>query len=131
MTLEIEFLSSNMLKEKVGQEKISFILYKIKEGKILILEEPLTMIEQSKLIEETMLGVGIDDKFKGIEVASLGEENKSFASKIAALLGIRKGITVVGPATVIKRLRQEKEPQKILMGIESIDSKKAEPEKKE
>ncbi|PKP58906.1 MAG: hypothetical protein CVT89_02115, partial [Candidatus Altiarchaeales archaeon HGW-Altiarchaeales-2] len=59
------------------------------------------------------------------------EENKSFASKIAALLGIRKGITVVGPATVIKRLRQEKEPQKILMGIESIDSKKAEPEKKE
>lgn len=130
MTLEIEFLSSNMLKEKRGYEKISFILYKIKEGKILILEEPLTMIEQSKLIEETMIGV--DDKFKGIEVASLGEENKSFASKIAALLGIRKGITVIGPATVIKRLRQEKEPQKILMSAaESISDKKAEQEKKE
>jgi len=106
MTLEIEFLSSNMLKEKIGHEKISFILYKIKEGKILILEEPLTPVEQSKLIEETMIGVS--DKFKGIEVATLGEEKKSIASKIAALLG------------------QEKEPQKILMSAgEGIEDKKA------
>lgn len=128
MTLEIEFISSNMLKEKRGYEKISFILYKIKEGKILILEEPLTPIEQSKLIEETMIGV--DDKFKGIEVATLGEENKSFTSKIAALLGIRKGITVIGPSTVIKRLKQEKEPQKILMSATDIDKELKEKDKK-
>lgn len=122
MTLEIEFISSNMLKEKRGYEKISFILYKVKEGKILILEEPLTAIEQSKLIEETMIGV--NDKFKGIEVATLGGENKSFTSKIAALLGIRKGITVIGPSTVIKRLKQQKEPQKILMSATDIDKEK-------
>lgn len=127
MALEIEFLSSSVLKEKVGREKISFILHKIKEGKILILEEPLTVIEQSKLIEGTMSEV--DDKFKGIEVATLGEENKSIASKIAALLGIKKGITIIGPATIIKKMKKEKEPQKILMNVtESIENKKDETE---
>ncbi|OQX21906.1 MAG: hypothetical protein BWK75_02080 [Candidatus Altiarchaeales archaeon A3] len=128
MALEIEFLSSNLLKEKEGHEKISFILHKIKDGKILILEEPLTSLEEAKLIEETM--IGIDDKFKGIEVATLGEENKSFASKIAAMLGIRKGITVIGPATVIQKMRKEKAPQKILLtAAEDLDDKKDEPEK--
>jgi len=129
MALEIEFLSYNMIKEKKGHEKISFILYKIKEGKILILEEPLTSLEEAKLIEETMISV--DEKFKGVEVATLGEENRSFASKIAtALLGIRKGITVIGPATVIKKIRKEKAPQKILMSaVEGHDDKKDEQEK--
>jgi len=122
MTIELEFISSDVLKEKKGYEKISFILYKIKDRKILILEEPLTAIEKAQLIEEVMRVV--NEKFKGIEVATLGEENKSFASKIAALLGVRKGITVIGPATIIQQIKQERHPEKILMAASDVNNKK-------
>ncbi|MFN3527543.1 MAG: DUF2073 domain-containing protein [Candidatus Altarchaeaceae archaeon] len=116
---KVEIISGSIFKNKTSIEKIDTLLYYIKGslkdgvGKILVVEEPLTPKEEAMLIEETMLG--IDEKFKGIEVAVIREESTSLAEKIAAILGVRKGITVIGPSNIIQKIKREKEPQKILL----------------
>jgi len=113
---EVEVISGSIFRNKTSLEKVDLLLHYIKknQGKVLVIEDPLSPQEEAMLIEQTMLG--IDEKFKGIEVAVIREENLSFAEKIAAILGIRKGITVIGPSTVIQQIKREKEPQRILLG---------------
>lgn len=127
MGVELEFLSSGVLNKKIGEEKIKFMLDKIKEGKILITDAPLTPIEESKLIEMTM--GSIDDKFKGIEVATLSTEEEGIFDKIVAFFGIKKGLTVIGPSKMIKKIKKEKEPQKILLTAETEEEKQKDKEK--
>jgi len=127
MGVELEFLSSGMLNKKTSEEKIKFMLDKIKEGKILITDAPISPIEESKLIEMTMSS--IDNKFKGIEVATLSTEDEGIFDKIAAFFGIKKGLTVIGPSKMIKSIKKEKEPQKILLTAGVEEEKQEDKEK--
>ena len=65
----------------------------------------------------------IDDTFKGIELAVIYPEQKNLpafkkirAALVNALLGDRKGFTVIGPATIVKEIKQD--PEKILLYTE-------------
>jgi hypothetical protein len=113
MEIEIEFISSEILEEKRGDEKIEFILDKIKKKKILVIEESLSPLEETMLIEKTM--TIIDKKFPGIEVSTLKEKTDGgIRDKLIRFLGGRTGgLTVVGPSKLIKKVK--KEPQKILL----------------
>ncbi|RLI94161.1 MAG: hypothetical protein DRO92_03290 [Candidatus Altiarchaeales archaeon] len=111
MRIEIEFISSNVLESKTDKEKMDFILNKIKDGKILVVEESLSSLDESKLIEATMNQ--IDEKFHGIEVSTLRESNvDGIREKVIRFLGGKTGgLTVIGPSKLIKKIK--KEPQRI------------------
>jgi hypothetical protein len=109
--IELEFISSEVLNEKSGEDKMKFILDRIKENKILVMEEGLSTAEEVRLIETTMREVS--DKFPGIEVSTLGEKSeKGIKDKLIRMLGGRTGgLTVIGPSKLIKKVK--KEPQQI------------------
>jgi hypothetical protein len=95
---EIETLTS------VG--RIRKILNIAKENKIVILQGRLRKEEEAELIKATM--EEINKQFRGIELAVIDPKSggglmNSFSSFI---LGNRSGLTVVGPASVVKKIRK-------------------------
>jgi len=106
MKIELEFISSDVLNSKGMEEKMRFILERIKRSKILVIEESLSSLEEAKLIEETMKEV--DEKFPGIEVSTLRErKDTGIRERIIRLLGGKTGgLTIIGPSKVIKKIKK-------------------------
>ena len=105
---EIEHLSS------VG--KIRKLLTIAKQNKIVLLQGTLRREEEAELIKVTMEEINKD--FKGIELAVIDPSGRSGvgAGKLRQglanlLLGNRQGLTVIGPATIVKEIK--KDPTKI------------------
>ena len=118
---EIEGLSSN--------KRIKKLLDIAKQDKIVLLEGRLKREEEADLIRKTMEEIG--PKFKGIELAVVypnKDDNDDFFKKakkefINLLMGNRQGITIIGPATIVKEIK--KDPNKIeLLTKESSRSRK-------
>ncbi len=105
---EIEALTS------VG--RIRKLLNIAKENKIVLLQGRLRKEEETELIKATM--EEIDDVFKGIELAVINPSSSNLtgfqklrSNVITTLLGDRQGLTVIGPATIIRKIK--KDPNKI------------------
>ncbi|ODS42695.1 MAG: hypothetical protein MSIBF_05175 [Candidatus Altiarchaeales archaeon IMC4] len=113
MEIEIEFISPDVMKGKKSEDRIAYILDRVKSDKILVVEERLSPAEEGELIKKTMSEVS--DDFAGIEVSTLGEGSKDGLrnSIIRALGGSTGGLTVVGPSKLVKKVK--KEPQKIFL----------------
>ena len=88
-----------------SDEKLNFILKEVKNGKILVLEQGLTPMEQTNLIERTMKEIE-HDTFIGVEMEGYGEDNPTFIQKI---LGISKSprMTLIGPAHLLKMIKKD------------------------
>jgi hypothetical protein len=106
--MEIESLSS------LG--RIRKLLNAVKEDKIVLLEGRLRKEEETELIKTTM--EEINSEFKGIELAVIYPEAHNMASLkkikqqfINVLLGDRQGLTILGPASIVKEIK--KDPNKI------------------
>ena len=124
MKLKMDFISSENLDGMTGQKKINFILNKVKDGSILVVNGVLTPNEEMDLIKETMRRV--DDGFPGIEVCSLKKQVKGWkqffdvlASSREKLSGtlwsltgqpaktrLKTGMTLIGPARIIKDIKK-------------------------
>jgi hypothetical protein len=122
MKLKFDFVSSSTLDDKSRNKRISFILSKVKDGTILVTDAVLHPDEEMDLIRETMRRV--DDGFPGIEVASLKKEIKGVQSiienisdqrvkllkfltgKLPERIGLRNGLTLIGPAKHIKKIKK-------------------------
>jgi len=123
---EVEHLSS------LG--RIRKILNIAKENKIVLMQGRLRKEEETELIKTTM--EEIDKTFKGIELAVIyPNENKESGlfeniknGIINTLLGDRQGLTIVGPATIVKQIK--KDPKKIELLTEEAGSKKKTSKKK-
>jgi len=123
--MKMDFVSSDILNDKIGAKRISFILNKVKDGSILVTDGVFTPDEEMDLIKETMRKV--DDGFPGIEVCSLKRDLKGLESFfdritvqkeriqniISSLTGkqkikssLKNGITLVGPAKIIKKIKK-------------------------
>jgi len=107
--------------------KIRKLLNIAKENKIVLLQGRLTKEEEAELIKTTM--EEIDKSFKGIELAVI-EPNKTdktgtletIRGGIAnVLLGNRQGLTVVGPANIVKQIK--KDPKKIELLTKDVRKK--------
>lgn len=114
--LTIQYVSPTELQGLASDEKIEKLLSIVKEDKIALVQGRLKKSEEVALIAKTM--ENIDKKFKGIEIAVLNPTASagSFYQHIKAhiaqfLLGHQPGITVIGPATVIREIKQD--PNKI------------------
>ena len=104
-----------------------FITNAIIEDKIIVMEGRLKKSEETELIKATM--ERIDNNFKGIEVSVIYPENRGDNlgrtlknSLIGVLLGERQGLTVIGPATLIKEIK--KDPDKIQLFAKEKKSKR-------
>jgi hypothetical protein len=97
-------------------KRVNKLLNIVKQDKIVIMEGRLKKEEEADLIEITM--EEISPKFRGIELSVIyPDKNKqdkmqrvkgAFAN---LLLGDRQGMTIIGPANIVKRI--EKNPDKI------------------
>jgi len=119
---EIETLSS------VG--KIRKLLNIAKQNKIVLLQGRLKKDEEIELIKATMEEV--NKEFQGIELAVIDPNvnmNMGFMQKFKnnfanALLGDRSGLTVIGPASVVKQVKKDPNKIELLMKKERKKRKK-------
>jgi hypothetical protein len=103
--IAVNLVSRQKLEQLSSPERLRFILDEVRNGKILVLEQGLTSIEQATLIEQTMKEIE-QDTFIGIEMNGYGEDKPSFIQKI---LGVMKKprMTVIGPADLLKTISKD------------------------
>ena len=103
--------------EDMGSAKrVNKLINIVKSNKIVLLEGRLKKQEETDLIEITM--EQIDRRFKGIELSVVYPDKDKYegirklkASVVNMLLGDRQGMTIIGPANVVKKIEQN--PNKI------------------
>ncbi len=124
--LTIQFVPYTEIEGLNSVKRISKLLKIVKSEKIILLEGRLKSHEEAELISRTM--EEINDKFKGIEISVINtdqSENNHFLKALRKLfmnliMGDRKGFTIIGPASIVKEIKQD--PGKIQLLTE--ESKK-------
>lgn len=128
MGLTLQFVPYNEIENLSSLGRIKKLLNIAKEDKIVLLEGRLRKEEETELIKTTM--EEINDEFKGIELAviypgtHLPDDllNKVRVGAISMLLGNRMGLTVIGPASVVKEIKRD--PDKIQLFTHNNNLKK-------
>jgi len=99
-----------------SKDKIRTILETIKDDHILIIEGRLKSTEEAELIRATMNILSEDvETFNGIEIGTFYDtEEKDLVKRIKSsiakfLVGDKSGLTIIGPANIVKELRQHPE----------------------
>jgi hypothetical protein len=134
--LKLDFVSSASLSGKDPEKRIDFILNKVKDGTILVIDGVLKPEEEMNLIRETMRRV--DDGFPGIEVCSLKrpsnflntlidkfmDQKENLQRIFGTLVGkesiatnLRTGITFIGPAKLIKKIKKNPDSFSVLAEV--------------
>ncbi|MBI2141892.1 DUF2073 domain-containing protein [Candidatus Woesearchaeota archaeon] len=121
--LTLQFIPFSELSGLSPERRLKRILDVVKEDKILVLEGKLAKEEEAELIKATM--ESINGRFKGIEISvvSSGKKEEGIIRKlqrglVEAISGARQGITIIGPATIIREIR--KDPDKVqLLTVEA------------
>jgi len=102
------------IKNAPMDKRIELIISKVKEDKIIVFNTLFKPEEEAVLIKKTMENV--NKRFPGIEICSLSNndliKNASLLTKLRSfmvklLTGSNQGITVIGPAKIIKKLKRE------------------------
>ncbi|MCC7574184.1 DUF2073 domain-containing protein [Candidatus Woesearchaeota archaeon] len=124
--LTLQFIPYNEIDGLSSDKRISKLLKAVKANKIVLLEGRLKPEEEAELIQKTM--EQINDNFKGIELSAVNTTNLSegFIKKLKTklvnlLLGNRHGLTIIGPAKIIKEIKQD--PDKIQLFTEDLSKK--------
>lgn len=114
--IRIEFISANVLNSMSSSARIAYLLKVIRSGSLIVLEERLGAEDEKLLIEETMNI--IDDRFTGIEISSLGGGSADWKDAIIRMLGGKtSGLTVIGPAKMIKAIKKDTNKINLLAGF--------------
>ena len=107
--------------------RIRKLLNTAKENKIVLLQGRLRKEEEGELIQATM--EEINSEFKGIELAVINPQSDNlsgmqrFRNNFASmLLGDRQGMTVIGPASIVKQIK--KDPDKIELFTKEVRAKR-------
>jgi hypothetical protein len=114
--LTLQFIPYHEIEALNSTSRVKKLLRIVKENKIVLLEGRLKKQEEAELIKYTM--EQIDGSFKGIELGVLHPDQKDmqFFRKLKKnlfelILGDRQGLTIIGPATIVKEIKQD--PNKI------------------
>ncbi len=116
-SISISFLPLEKFHSMKVSNKVDLIIEKSKKKEILIIEGLLSPSEEMELIKKTM--ANISKLFRGIEIESLSVEelqggHKTLSNKIKSkmldyLMGRKRGVTVIGPATLVKEIKKNPE----------------------
>jgi hypothetical protein len=121
--LTLEYIPYTRLEQLSSEERIDEILQVVKENRIVLLEGRLKKEEETELIKQTMENISAE--FKGVEFATFDQntpQSAAFFAKVKTsvvnlLLGDRVGMTIIGPASVVKEIK--KDPEKIQVFTQS------------
>jgi hypothetical protein len=116
MGLTLQFIPYGQIEPLNSDARIDKLLEVVKNDHIIVLEGRLRPEEEADLIQRTM--ASIDRKFTGIELSVIYPEQKNadmfkrFRQVfINMILGDRRGLTIIGPANIVKEIKQD--PEKI------------------
>jgi len=112
----LQIVSKELL-ESLGKDKLDYIIDRILEGKVLLLEEALTPEEQLTLIKKVMEKADVEN-FKGIEMAFYPEKKRTgLFSKIFGKKSSR--VMLVGPSKLISEIRKRGETIETIIKVVS------------
>jgi len=112
MNLKIKFLPYEKFKESGSKS----LLRELKGNTLILIDAKLTAEEEAELIKDTMKRVS--DNFSGIELSSIELFKPNGLGRIKAaflefLLRKKRGLTIIGPARIVRRI--EKNPEELLV----------------
>ena len=114
--LTLQFVPYSEIETLNTEERIQKLLSIVKNKNIVLMQGRLKLTEETRLIQETMEQINKD--FKGIEICTVYPEDKDMEAlkKIKKdffrlVLGITYGMTIIGPASVVKEIKRD--PNKI------------------
>ena len=115
--LTLQYIPFAEMENLSSERRIAKLLTIVKKNKIILMQGRLRPTEETSLIEKTMEEV--DKEFKGIELCTIYptiEKNKKMGKQIKEvmvkmLMGDREGLTIIGPATIVKEIKRN--PDKI------------------
>ena len=110
--LTLQFLPYGDIEHLNTDQRIKKLLGLVKDNKVVLMQGRLKPEEETKLIQQTMELIA--QEFKGIEICTIYPEEKNlrFVNKVKKemvkfLLGNRDGVTIIGPASVIKEIKRD------------------------
>ncbi|MBI4140177.1 DUF2073 domain-containing protein [Candidatus Woesearchaeota archaeon] len=116
----LQFLPYSQVENMTGVGRIRKLLNLVKEDKIVLLQGRLHEDEEAELIKATM--EEINKNFRGIELAVVNPSatDLTYMQKFRQgftnfVLGDRQGITVIGPASVVKSIKRDPNKIELLM----------------
>jgi len=116
--LTLQFIPYSDIEQLGSDDRVHKLLKLVKEEKIVLMQGRLHPEEETLLIQRTLSEV--NDTFKGIELCTIYPEAKDLRlfgrmkkEMTKMLLGNRDGVTIIGPATIIKDIK--KDPNKIML----------------
>jgi len=118
----IEFLSKEKLETDAFDEKLDFVLEKVKDDAVLVLSEAWTPKKKRELIQTSM--EEIDDDFPGVEFMGLDsassrlEKAREIVYKKFLKEEYRSGITIVGNSRVMEKIKEERDSVSFLAKME-------------
>jgi hypothetical protein len=128
--LTIQFVPYHEISGLSQAKKIRKLLDIVKEDKVVLMEGRLHVPEEAELIKETM--AAIDERFSGIEISVISPEPKNIPflgqvknALVNALLGEKYGLTVIGPASIVKEIKKDPNKVQLMLTEESKRKKKS------
>jgi len=126
--LTLQFVPYSDVEDLNSDERIDKLLGIVKGESIVLMQGRLKPDEEAMLIQKTM--EMISKKFKGVEICTIYPEDKNLQifkkfsrGMLKFFMGHREGITVIGPATVVKEIKRD--PNKIqLLTLDSPKRRK-------
>ncbi len=124
--ITLQFIPYKELEGLSSEKRINKIIKAVKSEKIVLIEGSLESKEETNLISKTM--EQINEDFTGIEISvvksdSLEEKflDRMRSKLVRFLTGNRYGFTIIGPAKIVKEIKQD--PGKVQL-LTNIPSKK-------
>ncbi len=130
--LTLQYIPHAQIENLSHEQRVNKLLELVSENKIILIEGRLRKEEETELIARTMeeIGKSESNEFKGIELSVIEPKKKKhdreFFKKVRELfinmlLGDRNGMTIIGPATIVKEIKQD--PEKIELFINNLSTK--------
>jgi hypothetical protein len=127
LTLQIVPYSEIYSLSSVG--RIRKLLNLAKEDKLILLQGRLRQEEEAELIKATMEEINKD--FKGIELAVIDNMSgktsgfdKLRNNFLNMMMGNRQGLTIIGPANIVKKIKKDPKNLQVIIEEEKKKSKR-------
>ncbi|MFB6200053.1 MAG: DUF2073 domain-containing protein [Candidatus Nanohaloarchaea archaeon] len=122
----IEFMSQGKLTDHSFDSKLDLVLEKVRDDSVLVLEEGWKPEEKRQLIQTAVEEA--DEDFPGVEFMGLNSENSRLdKAKDLVYQKIlneerRSGLTIVGNARVMEKIKEERDTVSFLAKLETGES---------
>lgn len=110
--LTLQFVPYADIENLDASGRINKLLNIVREDKVVLMQGRLKPEEETMLIQRTM--EQIEEEFRGVEICTIFPQEKDLQflkrvkkEMIKVLLGNRDGITIIGPANILKEIKRD------------------------